>query len=34
MHFIIFISFFILFLQVVVECLKAIISIKENKEKI
>ena len=34
MHFVIFVSFFILFLQVVAECLKAIISIKENKEKI
>ena len=34
MHSIIFISFFILFLQVVAECLKAIISIKENKKKI
>jgi|TARA_B110000977_G_scaffold151164_1_gene191765 TRAP-type mannitol/chloroaromatic compound transport system permease small subunit len=34
MHFVIFVSFFILLLQVVAECLKAIISIKENKEKI
>ena len=30
MHFIIFLSFFILFVQVIAECIKSIISIKEN----
>ena len=34
MHFVIFLSFFILFLQVLVECIKSIILIKENKENI
>ena len=34
MHFVIFFSFFILFLQVVAECLKCIISINNGREKI
>ncbi len=34
MHFVLFLSFFILFLQVVAECLKCLISIKGNEKKI